>query len=135
MPKISYRFIPIPQRLFESIMFHPDPHVQRLALFICRIMFCNWIKELELDIYEIKTFGIPQKKVLETIEKIKDIGWFEVDIKPDNKRASFKKPSIIQTYNDHLNPIIADLLSDSVNRNIKRNKIKEEKETQHGKSH
>jgi len=134
MPKLTYRFIPIPQRLYDSIMYHQDPNVQRLALYISRIMFCNWLKEVELDIYEIHAFGIKKEKVLESIKKIQDIGWFEVEIAADNTRASFKKPRIIETYNDHLNPIISDLLVDAVTRNKKKQKLKETKDPNHDKN-
>ena len=127
MRKITYRFAPIPQRLYESMMTYQDLHVQKLGLIISKFMFCNWIKTVELDIYEIKAFGIPEKKVLETIRKIKETGWFEVDIAEDQTRASFKKPRITQQYNDHLSSILTELITDAVHRNYKKQKENEDK--------
>jgi hypothetical protein len=125
--KITYRFAPIPQRLFESIMTYQDLHVQKLGLIVTKLMFCHWITKVELDIYEIKAFGIPEKKVLETIKKIKETGWFEVDIAVDETRALFTKPRITQQYNDHLSSILTELITDAVQRNLKKQSEKEDK--------
>ena len=93
---------------------------------VSRIMFCFRIPNVELDIYEIAAMGIPKDKVMDAIKDIKAIGWFEVDINADNLRAIFTKPKIIQAYNDHLSPIITELLADAVARNKKRMDQKEE---------
>jgi hypothetical protein len=120
MRKINYRFAPIPQRLYESMMTYQDLHVQKPGLIITKFMFCHFIKEVTLDIYEIKALGIPEKKVWDTIEKIKTIGWYEVDTASDKTRATFTKPRTIQTYDDHLNSIITELIDDAVQRNLKK---------------
>jgi hypothetical protein len=128
MPKLSYRFIPIPQRLYESIMLMENPYAQRLGMIIAKMMFCHFIKEVTLDIYEIKALGIPEKKVWDTIEQIKAIGWYEVDTASDKTRATFTKPRTIQMYDDHLNPIITELIDDAIRRNKNKDNNTEEKE-------